>query len=72
MPEIKIKLIPYQTHYVCDDCIEKPNPGCILIKIGEAFMTYPPFYVYVCPNCKKKYEFQKIYPSIEYEEVNEY
>jgi hypothetical protein len=69
MPELKRKVIPIWVEYACDECIQKPNPGCLLKP--SAFGTYQSHFFYECPNCKKLYEFKNAYPRIEYEESNE-
>ena len=72
MGEIKNKVNTYLVKYVCDDCEQKPNPGCVLIRLNICYPVNPPLYAYECPNCHKIYKMHGQYPSVEYEEINEF
>lgn len=71
MPEIIQKVRPVMLNYACDDCCKKPNPGCILKRTGNQFLTYPVTYEYKCPSCYKIYMLKDAYPSIDYEKEDE-
>ena len=43
-------------HAYCDDC------NIQLEFCGTVHMTNPPQYPYICPNCKKQYTFNTIFP----------
>ncbi len=70
--ETRIPLKPVRVNIVCDECSQKPNPGCVLKKypadINFTFATNPPTCSYFCPLCDKKFMLNAHYPYIEYEE----
>jgi hypothetical protein len=66
MPEIKRRVKTVEINYACDECSVKPNPGCVLKKTGQVFMTHPEKYQHECPNCKKKFSLPIPYPYIDY------
>lgn len=66
MPELKREVHSFMVEYACDECSQKPNPGCILRPTGSIAMTYPAKYEYECPNCKKIVTLNARYPEIEF------
>jgi len=67
MPEIKYIAVSYLHEYACDECSQKPNPGCLLESTGKALPTSPMKYEYKCPNCEKIYILNELYPKITFE-----
>ncbi len=66
MPELKREVHSFMVEYACDECSQKPNPGCILRLTGSIAMTYPEKYEYECPSCKKRISLPHVYPRIAY------
>ncbi len=67
MPEIRREVKPIMFEYACDECSQKPNPGCILVRTDKmVFLTFPAKFEYECSNCKKIFELNNFYPRVEY------
>jgi predicted nucleotidyltransferase len=73
MSELKNEVKIYIMEYTCDECEKKPNPGCILkkVKSNELYFTYPSYYKYECPNCKKEFPLNEIYPYLKHEKIQD-
>lgn len=72
MSQIKQKAQAYIYNYSCDECEKIPNPGYALIKQPLVLASYPPLYLYKCPNCDKAYNLSEIYPYVDFEPINEW
>jgi len=53
----------FRVSEMCDDCLVD------LKYTGMAYLTSPPQYPHECPKCGRQYTLDKIYPTIEYSEV---
>jgi len=63
MSEIKKEVRVMRVTQTCDSCLED------LVPEGHVYMTYPAQYPHKCPRCGMSYTFDKVYPTIEYEEI---
>ncbi len=69
MPEFSHEMRPFMLNYACDICSQKPNPGCVLIPTGQAYLTNPIRYQYECSNCHELFMLDGKYPRIIHKEI---
>lgn len=66
MPEVKEKVDTYMINYACDDCNEINNRNSFLIKKGKGYLIDLNKFELECPNCKKIFIMDDIYPKTIY------
>lgn len=59
--EVKV----FKTELLCDACKVEMK------RLPYALMSAPPQYDYECPECKEKIRTTKVYPTLEYIEIEE-
>lgn len=65
MSEKQRELRPVRVNYTCDECKDIELKFTGMIK-----PISPPLYVHKCTKCKKIFNLNKQYPSVEYKEIN--
>lgn len=59
----EVKLVPVMLKAFCDKC--NAQMACS----GNPLLVQPPKYIHTCPNCGHTEEFDEVYPTLTFKEI---